>query len=196
VPTGYTVKLMESGQTFKEFVMTCARAFGACIDMRDSPMDKPILEKFSASIYHAENIKKAKDLIESLNAMTEKEKLEYGEKLKLEDVKNAQEYLEKREKEENRLIDMEGKVMLWNPPTSEHAGLKEFMLQQIGVSKTGLDYCRESLRKAKDKNVLDYYYNDINAAVNDIAYHEKEQNDEIGRVNERSKWIKDLRNSI
>ena len=34
MPTGYTYKIGE-GASFKEFVMACARAFGACVEMRD-----------------------------------------------------------------------------------------------------------------------------------------------------------------
>ena len=59
MPTGYTAKLMEQGQTFPEFIMSCARAFGALIMMRDDPANAPIPEKFEPSDYHVRALKKA-----------------------------------------------------------------------------------------------------------------------------------------
>ena len=56
MPTGYTATLMEKGQTFQEFIMGCARAFGALIEMRDSPNDAPIPDKFEPSDYHAKRL--------------------------------------------------------------------------------------------------------------------------------------------
>ena len=35
MPTGYTAELIEKGMEFNDFVLTCARAFGACIELRD-----------------------------------------------------------------------------------------------------------------------------------------------------------------
>jgi hypothetical protein len=35
MPTGYTEKLMEKGQTFQQFALLCARNFGALVMMRD-----------------------------------------------------------------------------------------------------------------------------------------------------------------
>ena len=38
MPTGYTLDLYNGKDiTFEEFVLKCARAFGALIDMRDEP---------------------------------------------------------------------------------------------------------------------------------------------------------------
>ena len=59
MPTGYT-DLINNGCTFNEFVMGCARAFGATIDMRDEPLGAEIPEKFELSDYHSAKIDEAK----------------------------------------------------------------------------------------------------------------------------------------
>src|SRR5665213_2401224 len=57
MPTGYTSKLYEGkDQSFNEFVMRCARAFGALITMRDDPSDAPIPDEFTADSYYSERI--------------------------------------------------------------------------------------------------------------------------------------------
>ena len=69
MPTGYTSDI-EKGITFNEFTMQCARAFGACISMRDDPGDKPIPKEFKPSTYHIEGIKKAKEKMVQLKKMS------------------------------------------------------------------------------------------------------------------------------
>jgi len=39
MPTGYTAKLCEGEQSFGEFALGCARAFGACVMQREDSMD-------------------------------------------------------------------------------------------------------------------------------------------------------------
>ena len=40
MPSGYTSRLCEGEQPFEEFVLQCARAFGACVMQRDAPIDE------------------------------------------------------------------------------------------------------------------------------------------------------------
>jgi hypothetical protein len=42
MPTGYTAMIEEREDvTFREFALTCARAFGACIMQRDNSLAEP-----------------------------------------------------------------------------------------------------------------------------------------------------------
>ena len=59
MPTGYTARLCDGEQTFKDFAMLCARACGALIEMREDPMDAPIPEKIKRSSYYDEALSKA-----------------------------------------------------------------------------------------------------------------------------------------
>jgi len=89
MPTGYTAKLMESGQTFQDFVMQCARAFGACVMMRDDPMDAPIPERFEPSDYNVKRLAEAKAELVKLQAMTNDEKIAFGESKKAESIASS-----------------------------------------------------------------------------------------------------------
>lgn len=57
MPTGYTYAIKE-GISFRDFVLKCARAFEACVSMRDDPMDKEIPE-FVASDYYQKELDKS-----------------------------------------------------------------------------------------------------------------------------------------
>lgn len=50
MPTGYTYPVCEGKITeFPDFALSCARAFGALISMREEPMDAPLPDEIAAS---------------------------------------------------------------------------------------------------------------------------------------------------
>lgn len=50
MPTGCTAKLHEDDQSFRDFALTCARAFGATIAMREEPLDAPPSERLRKNL--------------------------------------------------------------------------------------------------------------------------------------------------
>ena len=91
---------------------------------------------------------------------------------------------------------MTAQVQAWNPPTADHRGLKDFMLQQISTSKNGVDYIQSSLAEATAKPATAYYVAAVSEAARSIKYHTEENAKEIERVNGRSEWVQQLRVSI
>lgn len=197
MPTGYTAVLMEKDETFKSFIMRCARAFGATIMMRDDSLDAPIPERFESSDYYIKQIEKSKKELIKLRSMNDLEKIIiFGRVEKDADIKQKEEWFTKEQTENKRLEDMEAQVKAWIPPTSEHQGLKDFMLNQIKISKNDLDYVQKALKEAKEKSPLAYYISALSGAERDIHYYTKENNKEIERTNSRNEWIQQLRASI
>ncbi len=196
MPTGYTAKLMEEGQTFQEFVLTCARAFGPLIIMRDDPMDAPIPEKFEPSDYYSKRIKEATELLISLKGITNEEKINFGQVEKDKKVKHLKEWLKKAKKENTYLTNMQKLVQAWVPPTSDHQGLKDFMLEQIKISWGEEDYIVTEIAKAEKSDPMGYYITSLSEATRDIEYNVRESEKEIERVNARNEWLRQLRLSI
>ena len=69
MPTGYTAAIKD-GISFNEYALSCARAFGALIMMRDEPADAPIPDEFKPSDYHFKKIEEAKAELARLRAMS------------------------------------------------------------------------------------------------------------------------------
>ena len=128
--------------------------------------------------------------------MNDTEKILFGQTEKDAEIKRAVEYLERGRAENKRLDDMGAQVQSWIPPTPDHQGLKDFMLQQISVSRNKLDYSEASLVEAKEKSALAYYIAAVSGAARDIIYHTAENDKEVGRVNDRMEWVRKLRASI
>lgn len=187
---------MESGQTFQDFVMQCARAMGACVLMRDDPMDAPIPERFEPSDYNVKRLAEAKAELARLQAMTNDEKIAFGESKKAESVASSEKWLAKEIEQNKRLEEMEAAVNKWTPPTTDHTGLKDFMLQQIGVSKNSTDYIEKSMAETRSKSPMDFYREAVASATRDIEYNAKGHREELDRANSRTEWVRQLRESI
>jgi hypothetical protein len=197
MPTGYTSEIYEGKEVSgKKFLMDCARAFGACVMMRDEPMDAEIPEEFQPSTYHKEQFKRAKEELKKYQSMT----IEEAQKFVDEEYKSTVDYnknaIKKSLELRNRYLNTLSEVMEWQPPTEDHNGLKEFAIKQL---KESIDFdCSTSYY---DKKVTKYTPEEwlnikICGCLRDIEYHTKENEAEIKRVSERNKWIKDLRDSL
>jgi hypothetical protein len=198
MPTGYTAYI-EDGEiaTGKDFLLKCARGFGACIDLRDESLSVEIPVELKPSTYHKEQLEKAYADLERYKKMT----LEEAQKIVDEEYEKTQtgtkKSLEKYRATQKRYDKVKSEVENWNPPTSEHINLKNFALDQIKIS-TEYDsekYYIAELNKPK-KNAEQYISDKIISVTDNIQYHLKNWNEEVQRTNERNKWINDLRESL
>lgn len=180
----------------RELEVARSEAFVALIEMRDSPNDAPIPDKFEPSDCNAKRLIEAREALAKLKAMSGEERVAFGETAKAEHIERSRKYLEKALAENSRLEDMAAQVRAWTPPTKNHQGLQDFMLQQIDTSKNGVDYSQRSLAEAQAKPATAYYVEAVTSATRDIKYHTEENVKEVDRVNGRSEWVQQLRASI
>lgn len=196
MPTGYTEKLMSEGQSLPDFVMLCARAFGACILMRDDPLDAPIPEKFEPSDYHLKARAEAEAEVKRLEAMSRDEQQAFGEKKKQESIDYYREALAKNIRENQRLDAMRVEVENWQPPSKEYTNFKDFMLNQLDISKNNCRYYQDELDLAAHGIPFVVYAKALAEAKRKVSYHAEEHQKEVERSAGRTKWIQDLRASL
>ena len=195
MPTGYTDKLMSEGEDFRTFALTCARAFGACVMQRDAPMDQPP-KKQIRNDYHVNAVKDARIRLAALRAMTPEQQRAKGVAMRQLAVNSARASHAKSQVENARLDEMASQVQAWVPPTDEHKGLRDFMLDQIKISRDDPTWADKWLREAEEKTPESYFVEAISSAVRDIAYHEKELTKEMERNESRNEWIDKLYESL
>jgi len=194
MPTGYTLDLYDGKDiTFEEFVLKCARAFGALIDMRDEPMDAPIPERFEPSDHHLKELEKAKRRLKEIRKWNEEKAEQEAERAYREALKEREEFIKKNKLIRKRYEDMLSKVQKWKPPTIEHASLKQFMIQQLLESIEFDCFVPEMPQRLSGE---EYREQQIKKALSDIEYHEKEYAEEVNRVYEKNKWLLSLRESL
>lgn len=197
MPTGYTHKVQNGEiQTLKEFALTCARAFGACVELRDDPLssDIPDLKK---SNYHQEQLKEIIKKISDVKSMSLSEIEEKAEQEFKEKENSRLNSLERIKTEKERYLKMLSKVKSWIPPTSDHENLKKFMIEQI---ESSIDFdcgSTEYYEKPTEKLTGEQWQlNQLESLGKDLEYHSKQEKEEISRYESRTKWIQDLVNSI
>lgn len=195
MPTGYTCDIKD-GISFKKFIMGCAHAFGALIEMRDDSIDTPIPE-FKVSDYHTKELTKAEKQLRLLKGMTKKQ---LGANSKA-DYEQEREYNQrsiiKADKLRVKYDEMLEHVRNWIPPTFGHRELKHFMFEQL---KRSLDQdCDTKYWKKNMPTLLsgdDWYAKQMKEFEWSINYHTEEQQKEVERVTERNSWVNALRRSI
>ena len=197
MPTGYTHIVAENENlTFPEFAMRCARNFGALVMMRDEPLDATIPEKFEVDDYYKNEYEKAKAAYENFiaNPPTDEDlEKQYNEYVATETerfVKGSADKDVKRRRYNAMLL----KVLKWNPPTPEHEGLKEFMVDQLHDS---IEWdCSEYQPTISSKEEYVASHRSSKALKEGLDFYEKRWRDEVERTNSRNKWLKDLRESL
>jgi hypothetical protein len=194
MPTGYTAAIKD-GISFPDFTLKCARAFGALVMMRDEPEGADIPDEFQPSDYHINELivlgQRKKELTEMAlidGAAAKAAEEEYQESIT---------HWEKREAEKlelrNKYNEMLAQVVKWKAPTSEHEGLKEFMIKQL---RDSIDWdCSES-EKPEKVSTEKWYIGECARVQSMVSYHTKENEAEINRAAERSKWVRELKESL
>lgn len=199
MPTGYTTDI-ENDITFEDYLLGCARAFGACLHQRDDGMkDKPKLRSTETS-YHVDALSRAKKDVAELEAMMGvNDRTAYGKKAIEEAVAFEQEYFNKKIVLKNKYDAMLQKAYNWHPPTADHENLKKFMIDQITQSidfDCNTKYDMDRLTELSKANPLDKYNEAMRRAYKDVEYHETELLKERERTADANKWISALYDSL
>lgn len=164
--------------------------------MRDDDLDTPIPPEFQPSSYNRDSEATARRELETLQAMDSAAKIAYGEDLRQKTIERFQRNLDEQAAQNKRLADMKDQVEAWIPPTPDHVEMKQFMLQQIEVSKSCSDYVEASLQKARTESPMDFYAAAVRDLERSITYHSQAQKEEEERTRGRSEWVKQLRASL
>jgi hypothetical protein len=195
MPTGYTAAIAD-GIDFRTFAMNCARAFGACVSLRDEGGGgEKIPDRFEPSGYHAQRLKESAKQIAEVQAMSSDEceaaaKADYEREFAAHQQRIAKNRALKA-KYESMLLDVDA----WTPPTPEHEGLKTFMREQITES-IKFDCSMEYLSAPVRMSGSEWRQAQISSLSRDVGYHGEENQKEIDRAKSRTEWVLALRTSL
>lgn len=197
MPTGYTHSV-QSGEvtTFAEFALQCARAFGACIEMRDDPTDTPIPERFKPSDYHEKALAADRAELARVEKMTEAECKVAARAEHDEEVARRNESDARAREGVARYQAMLTEVQAWNPPTSEHAGLKSFMVQQLVDS---IKWDKPFYADEPPPALLpadEWKRTKIAELMKSIDRHTEGYAEDVQRAEQRTQWVRQLRESL
>lgn len=199
MPTGFTSDIYEDKDvSFEDFTMNCARAFGALASLRDEP-DAEIPEEFTVASYYPKKIVEAEEELEKLKQMTDEEIAVVVQKEYIKQKEYFTKELENRKALRERYEEMLRKVEAWQVPTKDHVSLKNFMIEQLNTSIDGdcsTRYYTSVLNDLRVQSVEEYRINSEEKLKKDLEFYTKYINEEKERVENKNKWIKNLRESM
>ena len=144
MPTGYTAPVKDGETTdLADYALSCARAFGALVMLRDSDQSLAATKRYIAEetylrpeedSYHTRSLAQAKARIESLKRMTDDEIMQAAQQAVDERLASNEQYAQEKALTKQRYETMLVKVRAWDPPTEDHERFKEFMESQLTES--------------------------------------------------------------
>ena len=204
MPTGYTSGIIDGDiTTFEQFATQCTRAFGATIHMRDDSLDVPY-EPRTPSEYYTSSLQSRKEELERIKAISDEEIIQELQSSWKENLEYHEKGLERDKANLEKLNSILASAKAWVPPTEDHEGLRDFMIEQIESTikvdgdpsyhvnkivqikqemKDGIDpkvYREERIKEIKDK----------------ISYYEVEHQKELVRCKQSNDWMEKFFGSI
>lgn len=201
--TGYTQELVDSDLDFPRFALLCARAFGACVMMRDCALSTPIPAEFKPSDHHKkEGVKTKNKLVKLMKLTSKKEREEWASKELKKQISLLKKHATPQGVESNhkKMQAILAEVENWVPPSEEHTPLKSYMQEQLQSSLQSdgyhYGYYDGEVEKLQKTAPLAYYLDEVKRLKENVAYHKKGWDAEVAIINQRNKWIKKLRESL
>lgn len=199
MPTGYTDGVARGKVTsFQEYALLCARAFGACVTLRDEQLSSDIPE-FEPNPYYAKKIENLKKEIAKLQSMTQEEREVAFKDCVFSVIKTNEELmadkLETKKRYEKMLIEAEKFV----PPSKNHIEYKKFIIQQLKDSiewDCDISFYESQINKMKNCSPQEWFVETISQAQKDLSYCEKELKEECSRVESRNNWVAQLKGAL
>ncbi len=196
MPTGYTHKVQDGTTTeFKDFALQCARAFGACIEMRDDPADTPIPDSFEPSDYHVKALTEAQAHLDQLLAMSP---AQIEEAAKADFAANHSSWLERQLRkslEKERYESMLAKVRAYEPPSFYHREYKKFMIDQLTES-IRFDCVNSYDKEPQPQEPAEWHAKEIKKGARSVGYNAEENAKEIARAAGLTQWVGLLKRSL
>ena len=194
MPTGYTATLHDGEQSFPDFALACARAFGALITMRDDPADAPLPDAFEPSTYYAVRAAELRSRIAEIEAWTDAAARDAAHRAWHSAWTRWNAGRAEREARKARYEAMIAQVEAWEPPTPDHLEMKRFMLDQLAESLR-FD-CGYEAPEPVEMTGDEYRLAEWERAQRDLGRAEAEQQKENERAASRTAWLAALRQSL
>lgn len=194
--TGYTHPILDAPDDapigFRDFALTCARAFGAAIHQRDEPSSTPLRHDV-VSDYYATNIIAAESRFSTAQLRTEDEWRALYDEERQKRLDDAAESEARRIRNVDRLGSLIAHVKMWEPPTEDHVEMKTFMLQQL---EDTLVWDGKSYGARGIEEIEIWREREIETAQKSVEHMKKSYAAEVERVAGRNAWIDALVNSL
>ena len=194
MPTGYTESITRNPEfTFRQYLLGCARAFGAAVQQRDEPVSAP-LRLPELSDYYLRKFESASAELADLDAKSDEDLLVEMKKVNQASLDDHQRTVAEMAHSKARYEAFLAQALTWTPPTEEHQNLKQFMLSQI---KESMDFDLHTPREPYLYEFVQGFRAEMRGvAVQSLAFAEHQWAKDQATHASRCKWIQALHDSL
>lgn len=197
--TGYTGTLVEKDLSLEAFIWSCARAFSPLIDMRDAPSDAPIPHELKVDAWYQENVNAAQKELDEWLELDEAARLAWARRISRSTRDSGRDHVAEQKARMDKMEAILQGVRDWTPPTDEHQGLKDFMIQQLEDSISfGADVSHHLTHDAPpDERVIQDLVRGREEYLREqLARRQDSLDKEQARIRSNNEWLRQLRASI
>lgn len=196
MPTGYTAGVADGTiTTFREYALQCARAFGACITLRDDPLSAEIPD-FKPSDYHEKALAEAEEELAAFVAMRELDLRQMHDREYEENVAAATKIADENELTLQRYKAMLAVAKAFQPPSPKHEEYAKFLVSQLEES-IQWDCDTSPLKEMKTQvSFEEWVSKKLERLRWTVDYHCKHYREELERTAARNKWVAQLKEAI
>lgn len=196
MPTGYT-NAIANGISFEDFAMNCARAFAACVTLRDEDGGGEVIpDEFKASGHNLARAEAKRAELAELLSLTAEQVAARADARWQEQERERLRYNEKLAALRAKYEAMLAKVDAWNPPTPEHLGIKRFMREQIQESIRFDCSGTSGMKPAARVTGAEWLARRVADLRSDIQRSMEEHEKEVTRAAQSTLWVRQLRASL
>lgn len=161
--------------------------------MRDDPMDAEPPEAFEPSDYYANSLDEGREKLRRLQSMSNDAIEEAAQKAHDEEIERIKAYNVQKAEKRERYETMLSQVQAWQPPSPDHNGLKDFMIEQL---QTSIDADCSTTEVPVRPLPGEWWQQAVERAAMACASSAKNLEEEIVRTNSRNVWLRKLRESL
>lgn len=187
---GYVHTMLDDGQDFFQFAMSCAGVDALNIDVRRMEAAKPDTSHFD------EAIREARSRMARLGSLYADEIVAQFNDY----VANALRVLEQeKRKQELEIAHVEmfiGFANEWNPPTPDHDKLKTVMMMHLTRSLNPSNLYDAEIERINALTPQLWHKAEVNDCLRKIQKAKKNRAEEIERCAKRTEWVQQLRKSL
>ena len=199
MPTGYTASIYDGSEDPIAYMRSCARAFGALIEFRDSPVTDQLPElpeTLPDDAYERRTLAEAQQRLARIRGWSEAEAMaEFDKARELVETSNR-EYAERKANLRARYEKVLAVVRTFEPPTEDHADYAEFLVSQL---EGAIEFDCPQVSWISEFGYTDWtvwWAAAIDDAEHRVAACEESLTKAIERAEGRYAWVKALNDAL
>lgn len=194
--TGFTQIIEDHDDvTFEQYLWRCARGMMAFVRERESGLDAQVPLEVVPQPFYEEWLTSERERLAELESLTLDGAANAMAEENAERLRKHQEYDAERRKRCRQYDKMRDQVVKWQPPTPEHEGLKEVMLEQIEISMPDHEREADELPVAAT-DPAKWRDERIEHARQEVKRREESLSKEHERCRKATEWIQALHKQI